>query len=73
MNRIRIIIEKIINSLPEKKRNDELMMHSSQCRHLFNENSLRKAQDSIYTESFYKNLLEKLTIKIMDLKKLKKI
>lgn len=60
MNRIRIIIEKIINSLPEKKRNDELMMHSSQCRHLFNENSLRKAQDSIYTESFYKNLLEKI-------------
>ena len=60
MNRIKIIIEKIINSLPEKKRNEELMMYSSQYRHLFNENSLRKAQDSIFTESFYKNLLEKL-------------
>lgn len=58
--RVKIIIEKIINSLPDKKRNGELMMYSSQYRHLFNEESLRKAQDSIYTENFYKELLAKI-------------
>lgn len=58
--RIKIIIEKIINSLPDKKRNGELMMYSSQYRHLFNNKSLRKAQDSIHTESFYKELLAQI-------------
>lgn len=58
--RVKIIIEKIVNSLPEKKRNGELMMYSSQYRKLYTENSLRKSQDSIYTETFYKGLLEKI-------------
>ncbi|CAI5760450.1 unnamed protein product [Candida verbasci] len=57
-NRIKIIIEKHINSLADKKRNGELMMYSSQYRNLFNANSLRKAQDAMYTETFYKDLLE---------------
>ncbi|EMG47579.1 hypothetical protein SBY92_004727 [Candida maltosa Xu316] len=59
-SRIKVIVEKIINSLPDKKRNGELMMYSSQYRHLFDKASLRKAQDSVYTESFYKNLLEEI-------------
>ncbi|RCK65426.1 hypothetical protein Cantr_01093 [Candida viswanathii] len=59
-NRIKVIIEKIINSLPDKKRNGELMMYSSQHRHLFDKTTLRKAQDSVFTETFYKDLLEQI-------------
>lgn len=58
--RIKIIIEKIINSLPDKKRNEELMMYSLQYRTVFNDSSLRKAQDCINTEDFYHELLEKI-------------
>lgn len=54
------IVNKIINSLPDKKRNGELMMYSSQYRHLFNKASLRKAQDSVYTETFYQDVLAKI-------------
>lgn len=59
-SRVKIIIEKIINSLPDKKRNDELMMYSKQHRTVYNDKSIRKSQDSIYTEEFYKELLEKI-------------
>lgn len=59
-SRIKIIIEKIINSLPDKKRNGELMMYSSQYRTLFNDSSLRRAQDCLNTEEFYKDLLQKI-------------
>lgn len=58
--RILTIVNKIINSLPDKKRNGELMMYSSQYRHLFNKASLRKAQDSVYTETFYQDVLAKI-------------
>jgi Zn-dependent M16 (insulinase) family peptidase len=57
-SRVKIIVEKIINLLTDKKRNGELMMYSSQYRNLFNSKSLRKAQDSIETELFYRHLLE---------------
>ncbi|EGW29905.1 uncharacterized protein SPAPADRAFT_57410 [Spathaspora passalidarum NRRL Y-27907] len=59
-SRVKVIIEKIINSLPDKKRNGELMMYSSQYRHMFEQTSLRKAQDAIFTELFYKDLLEQI-------------
>ncbi|KAI5959901.1 uncharacterized protein KGF55_005133 [Candida pseudojiufengensis] len=59
-SRIKIIIEKLLNSLPDKKRNGELMMYSCQYRKLFNNKSLRKEQDSINTESFYRELLDKI-------------
>ncbi|QRG40045.1 hypothetical protein FDK38_004506 [Candidozyma auris] len=59
-SRVRVIVEKLINSLPDKKRNDELMMYSSQYRTVYNEASLRKAQDSIYTENFYRELMQKI-------------
>lgn len=59
-SRLRVIIEKIINSLPDKKRNDELMMYSCEYRTIYNDGSVRKAQDSIYTEDFYKELLHAL-------------
>lgn len=55
--RVKIIIEKIINSLPDKKRSEELMMYSLQYRTIFNDSSLRKSQDCINTEQFYKDLL----------------
>lgn len=55
--RVKIIIEKIINSLPDKKRSEELMMYSLQYRTVFNDFSLRKGQDCINTEHFYKDLL----------------
>lgn len=58
--RVKVIIEKIINSLPDKKRNDELMMYSKQHRTVYNDASIRKAQDSMYTEDFYKDLLEQI-------------
>ncbi|CAL1201671.1 unnamed protein product [Candida parapsilosis] len=56
--RIKVILEKILGSLPDKKRNGELMMYSSQFRNLFNDSSLRKQQDSINTEIFFKELLQ---------------
>ncbi|KAF3993263.1 hypothetical protein FT663_00537 [Candidozyma haemuli var. vulneris] len=59
-SRVRVIIEKLINSLPDKKRNDELMMYSSQYRTVYKESSLRKSQDSIYTENFYRELMQKI-------------
>ncbi|PSK34609.1 hypothetical protein C7M61_004969 [Candidozyma pseudohaemuli] len=59
-SRVRVIIEKLINSLPDKKRNDELMMYSSQYRTVYKETSLRKAQDSIHTEGFYRELMQKI-------------
>lgn len=59
-SRIKIIIEKIVNSLADKKRNDELMMYSLQYRTVYTDASLRKAQDCINTEDFYKEILEKI-------------
>ncbi|KAM9897542.1 hypothetical protein OXX69_010229 [Metschnikowia pulcherrima] len=59
-SRIKIIIEKIVNSLADKKRNDELMMYSLEYRTVYTDASLRKAQDFINTEEFYKGLLEKI-------------
>ncbi|KAI5965044.1 hypothetical protein KGF57_000837 [Candida theae] len=56
--RVKVILEKLIGSLPDKKRDGELMMYSSQFRNLFNDSSLRKQQDSINTESFFKELLQ---------------
>ncbi|ODV78313.1 uncharacterized protein CANTADRAFT_26464 [Suhomyces tanzawaensis NRRL Y-17324] len=58
--RTQVIIEKIINSIPDKKRLGELMMYSLQYRTMFESSSLRKAQDSMYTEEFYKDLLVKI-------------
>lgn len=59
-SRVKIILDKLVNSLSDKKRNGELMMYSSKYRHLFNEKALRKAQDSIQSEHFFKGLLEKI-------------
>ncbi|OBA22834.1 hypothetical protein METBIDRAFT_93347 [Metschnikowia bicuspidata var. bicuspidata NRRL YB-4993] len=59
-SRIKIIIEKIVNSLADKKRNDELMMYSLQYRTVYTDASIRKAQDCINTEEFYKELLQKI-------------
>lgn len=59
-SRLRVIVEKIINSLPDKKRNDELMMYSKEYRTIYKDSSIRKAQDSLNTENFYKEILEKL-------------
>lgn len=59
-SRLRVIVEKIINSLPDKKRNDELMMYSSEYRTVYTDESIRKAQDSINTEDFYREMLQKL-------------
>lgn len=58
--RVKIIIEKIINSIPDKKRNEELMMYSAQYRTLYSEKSVRRAQDSLNTEQFYKDCLEQI-------------
>lgn len=57
--RIKVLIEKNINSLPDKKRGDEHMLYSMQYRRVFTDSSLRKAQDCINTEEFYKDLLQK--------------
>lgn len=56
--RVKVILEKLMGSIPDKKRDGELMMYSSQYRHLFNDASLRKQQDFINTESFFKLLLQ---------------
>lgn len=59
-DRIRVIVEKIVNSLTDKKRNAELMMYLKQYRTLFSDSSLRRAQDCLNTEDFYKEVLEKI-------------
>lgn len=59
-SRVKIIIEKIINGLADKKRNDELMMYSLQYRTVYSDASIRKAHDCINTEEFYKELLQKI-------------
>lgn len=64
--RIKVIVEKIINGLPDKKRSAELMVYSKQYRTLFTENSIRKAQDSIYNEEFFEKILEDLNNDIFD-------
>lgn len=60
LKRVKIIVEKIINSNPDKKRNEESMMNSARDRTIYTEKSVKKAQDFIYTEAFYKELLEKI-------------
>lgn len=57
-SRVKIILEKLINSIPDEKRSGELMMYSSQFRTLFDERSLKKAQDCILNEHFYHELLD---------------
>ncbi|KAK6203563.1 Metalloenzyme, LuxS/M16 peptidase-like protein [Scheffersomyces amazonensis] len=59
-SRVKIIVEKLINSLPDRKRNGELMMYSSQYRNLFNERSVRKMHDAIQSEQFYRDVLNKI-------------
>lgn len=59
-NRVKIILEKLVNSIPDEKRSGELMMYSCQFRTLFNDRSLKKAQDCILNEQFYKGLLAKI-------------
>lgn len=54
--RIKVIVEKLINLLADKKRNGELMMYSSKFRNMFNDGLLRRAQDPVHTESFFRAL-----------------
>lgn len=58
--RIKVIIEKINNSLPEKKRSGELMMYSKQYRTLFSDQSIRKQHDSVNNEQFFQDLLTEI-------------
>lgn len=59
-SRVKIIVEKLINTIPEKKRSGELILDSANNRALFNDNSLIKAQDFLHTEEFYKEVLLKI-------------
>lgn len=54
--RVKIIIDKVVNSLPDKKRDGEFLMYSAYYRKFFDSRSIRKAQDSIENEEFIKNL-----------------
>lgn len=58
--RIKIIIEKIINSLPDKKRNEEMMMYSAQARVIYQHDLLERALNFITTEEFFRHALAQI-------------
>lgn len=59
-SRVKILIERVLNSLPSLKRDGSSMLSSLQTRHCFNERSLHRARDFIESEPFYRNLLERI-------------
>ncbi|KAH3683917.1 hypothetical protein WICPIJ_005117 [Wickerhamomyces pijperi] len=59
-SRVKVLIERVLNSLPSLKRDGSSMLSSLQTRHCFGKRSLHKARDFIESEGFYRGLLEKL-------------
>ncbi|CAN6639751.1 hypothetical protein TRVA0_017S02432 [Trichomonascus vanleenenianus] len=59
-DRLQVIIEKHLNSLPEFKRDGSNVLHSSIVRSNFSPRSLKRAQDAIETEELYEDLADML-------------
>lgn len=59
-DRVKVLVENFINSLPQVKRDDELMIESVYERFVFTDESLRKNYDYIQCEQFYLDVQEKL-------------
>ncbi|ODV85682.1 hypothetical protein CANARDRAFT_7060 [[Candida] arabinofermentans NRRL YB-2248] len=58
--RVKVIVEKLVNSLPEHKRSGTTMLNSLCVKHNLTSRSLDKATDELIQEEFYKSLLEKI-------------
>ncbi|KAH3680744.1 hypothetical protein WICMUC_000178 [Wickerhamomyces mucosus] len=59
-SRVKVTIEKIINGLPSLKRSGSSALSSVQTNNTFTERSLYRSKDFLYTESFYRELLNKI-------------
>uniref|UniRef100_A0A060T0I3 ARAD1C08228p n=1 Tax=Blastobotrys adeninivorans TaxID=409370 RepID=A0A060T0I3_BLAAD len=58
--RLQIIVEKHLNSLPEIKRAGTEVLHSSITKACFTDRSLKRAADPLVTEQFIRDVAEKL-------------
>lgn len=58
--RLKIILDKYINGLPDRKRSGSAVVRSSMNRTIFTNRSVRKATDIFETEDYFKNLQESL-------------
>lgn len=60
-DRLRIILDKYMNALPERKRSGSSVVRSSMNRTILTNRSLRKATDIFETDEYYKDLLHSLS------------
>lgn len=58
--RVKIILEKYLNGLPERKRSGSMVVRSSMNRNLYTKRSVRKSTDIFETETYFKELHESL-------------
>lgn len=58
--RLKIILDKYINGLPDRKRSGSAVVRSSMNRTIFTNRSIRKATDIFETEEYFKSLQESL-------------
>ncbi|GME78509.1 unnamed protein product [Ambrosiozyma monospora] len=58
--RVSVAIEKLVNSLPDSKRDGPTMQQSLANNHIFTDRSLTKASDQVSNEDFLRGLLAKI-------------
>lgn len=59
-SKVKIVIEKLLNSLPDLKRSGDYMVSLLREGVLFEESSVQKAHNYLYHEFFYRELLQKI-------------
>ncbi|AOA65125.1 Putative metalloprotease [Komagataella phaffii CBS 7435] len=59
-DRVRVTIEKLVNSMAELKRNGSEVLDYLYNKNVFSDESLKKAKDTLYLEEFYKDLLNEI-------------
>ncbi|KAL3229795.1 hypothetical protein RNJ44_01931 [Nakaseomyces bracarensis] len=59
-NRIKVMLENYLDSIVELKREGVMMLESIGNRNLYNERSLKKSVDPLYSESFLEEVLESI-------------
>lgn len=59
-SRVRVSIEKLVNSLSETKRSGSAMLASVSNRAVVTDRSIKKSRDPLFTEEIYKNLLQEI-------------
>lgn len=59
-SKVKIVIEKLLNSLPDLKRSGDYMVSLLRESVLFEESSVQKAHNYLYHEPFYRDILQKI-------------